>query len=148
VKIQHTYKRVVSRLEIVKDSTTTLSSPHTAYDFVRLILENEPQEVFLAILLDSKHKPTAVVEVSRGTLTASLVHPREVFGPVLRIGTAQAIIIAHNHPSGDPMPSEEDKQITMQLREAGNLLDVPVLDHIIIGKRASSFSFMDAGLLK
>lgn len=140
-----TYRKVVSRIELVRESIAeTLSSPVTVVDYIRPLLEDQPQEVFLVILMDSKQKPTAVVEVSKGTLGASLVHPREVFGPVLRIGTAISIIVAHNHPSGDPTPSQEDVAITKRLKEAGNLLGVPVMDHIIIG-HTTHYSFLQHG---
>lgn len=82
------------------------------------------------------------MEISRGTLTASLVHPREVFGPAIRMGAA-AIILAHNHPSGDTTPSEEDQTVTKRIHEAGMLLGVPLLDHVIIGAGGSYASFRE-----
>jgi DNA repair protein RadC len=83
--------------------------------------------------------------VSVGSLNASIVHPREVYKPALATSSA-AIVIAHNHPSGDPSPSREDREVTRALAEAGRLLDVPLHDHVIIGADAY-FSFRDAGLL-
>jgi DNA repair protein RadC len=73
--------------------------------------------------------------VSQGTLTSSLVHPREVFGPAVR-EEPRALIVAHNHPSGDPEPSEEDLAVTRRLVEAGKILGVPLLDHVVIGDRS------------
>jgi len=84
-------------------------------------------------------------KVSEGTLNASLVHPREVFHPAI-IDTAASIILVHNHPSGETNPSQEDKNITYRLVEAGKLLNIPILDHIIIGA-TNYFSFKEKGLL-
>ena len=89
--------------------------------------------VFVALLLDGRHQVFAYAEVSRGTMTASLVHPREVYGPALRMSAA-AVIVAHNHPSGDPEPSSEDIEVTRRLRDAGKLLGVPLLDHVVLGE--------------
>jgi DNA repair protein RadC len=95
-------------------------------------LSKEAVEVFGVLLLDGKHKVIGWAETSRGTVNCSLVHPREVFGPALRMG-ATCIIVAHNHPSGDPAPSVEDIKVTERLIEAGKLLGVPLMDHVIIG---------------
>jgi DNA repair protein RadC len=93
------------------------------------------KEVFLALLLDSKNRLIREVQISEGSLNASIVHPREVFAPVLR-ESAAAVLFVHNHPSGDPTPSREDLDITARLREVGELMGVRVLDHIIIGNGA------------
>ena len=90
------------------------------------------QEVFAVVTLDTKNQITGIVEVTRGTLDASLVHPREVFAPAIA-ATASSIILAHNHPSGDPTPSREDISVTQRLTECGTLLGIDVLDHIIVG---------------
>lgn len=92
-----------------------------------------PIEVFGLLLLNGKHVPFAWCVVSQGTLTGSLVHPREVFGPALRLGAA-AVVVVHNHPSGDPTPSREDRDVTRRLDQAGELLGVPLLDHVVIGR--------------
>jgi DNA repair protein RadC len=99
-------------------------------------------ETFHAVLLDQKHRVLRTVEISRGTLTASLVHPREVYRPVIL--EAAAVIFVHNHPSGDPTPSKEDLEITRCLREVGDLVGVRVLDHVIIGC-GRYCSFVDDG---
>jgi len=91
------------------------------------------QETFLALLLDGKHRLLRTVRVSEGTLTTSLVHPREVFRTAVR-ESAAAVIAVHNHPSGDPEPSQEDAEVTRRLREAGVLLGIPLLDHVIVGE--------------
>lgn len=97
-------------------------------------LRDADRERFLALLLDGRHRVMREVAVSEGTLTASLVHPREVFRPALREGAA-ALVLVHNHPSGDPTPSAEDREVTDRLARAGELLGVRVLDHVIVAER-------------
>jgi DNA repair protein RadC len=92
--------------------------------------------------MNNRHRVIGWAVVSVGTVNSSLVHPREVFGPAIRMGSS-AILLAHNHPSGDPEPSIEDKQVTKRLLEAGELLGVPVLDHIIIGSEGSYVSLRE-----
>ena len=96
-------------------------------------LRDATRERFLALLLDGRHRVIREVEISRGTLTASLVHPREVFRPALRDGAA-ALVVAHNHPSGDPTPSAEDRRVTARLARAGELLGVRLLDHVVVAE--------------
>jgi len=91
------------------------------------------REVFYVLLLDGRNRLRAEVRVSEGTLTTALVHPREVFGPAVRLGAA-ALVLVHNHPSGDPSPSSEDLALTERLRQAGELLGIRVLDHVVIGQ--------------
>ncbi len=90
------------------------------------------KERFVALLLDARHRLLRLERVSEGTLTSSVVHPREVFGPALREGAA-AVVVAHNHPSGDPTPSTEDREVTLRLAEAGRLVGVSLLDHVVVG---------------
>lgn len=97
-------------------------------------LRHEKREHFVAILLNSKNGVLRVAPIHIGTLTNSLVGPREVFREAIREG-ASSIIVAHNHPSGDPTPSPEDIEVTKRLVEVGKMLDIPVLDHVIIGYR-------------
>ncbi len=95
------------------------------------------EEVFWALLLDTKNRLTRPpIVISQGTLNASLAHPREVFREAIRSACA-SLVLAHNHPSGDPTPSAEDVRVTRQLVESGRLVDIHVLDHIIIGRRQS-----------
>lgn len=101
-----------------------------AVDLARSV--DDGKEHFWVVLLDAKLQYLMHTLISTGTLSSSLVHPREVFGPALREG-ASSIIVTHNHPSGDPTPSAEDVRLTRQLVEAGRLLDVPIHDHIIVG---------------
>jgi len=102
-----------------------------------------PREHFIVVLLDNKHRKLKEVQVSQGSLTASLVHPRDVFVPVVREAAA-AVVFVHNHPSGDPTPSREDIEITRRLREVGDLVGVRVLDHIVVG-HGCYVSFVDDG---
>jgi len=97
-------------------------------------LRFEKREHFVAVLLDSKAVVLRVVTIHIGTLNMSLVGPREIFREAIREG-ASSVIVAHNHPSGDPTPSPEDIEVTGQLVEVGRMLDIPVLDHVIIGER-------------
>lgn len=97
-------------------------------------LRDIPHEQFHLLLLDGRHRVLREVMASRGTLTASLVHPREVFRPALREGAA-ALVVVHNHPSGDPSPSAEDREVTRRLVQGGSLLGVPLLDHVVVAER-------------
>jgi len=104
-----------------------------------------PKEHFVTILLDTRHRSLGLEIVSIGSLSASLVHPREVFRPAILQGAA-SVILAHNHPSGDPSPSEEDLDITQRLIRVGQLVGIEVLDHLILG-RGRPFSMREAGLI-
>lgn len=104
-------------------------------DVSRLLMENMrflQKEKFCTLLLNTKHEVMNVEEISVGSLNASIVHPREVFIPAIK-KSSSAIILVHNHPSGDPTPSKEDIQITKRLIESGALIGISVLDHVIIG---------------
>jgi DNA repair protein RadC len=106
-------------------------SPALVYELMSSEIAGLAQETFHVLLLDGKHRLRRRQRVSEGTLTTSLVHPREVFGPAIREGAA-ALICVHNHPSGDPEPSREDLEVTRRLIEAGRLLGVPLLDHVVV----------------
>ena len=106
-------------------------------DVVALIgkrLRDEAREHFVVILLNARHEAIAVETISIGSLNASIVHPREVFRPAV-LASAASIIVAHNHPSGDPEPSEEDLSITRRLSEVGEILGIGLLDHVVIARR-------------
>jgi DNA repair protein RadC len=107
------------------------------------LLADEKRETFHAVLLDSKNRLVDKIRISEGSLGASLVHPREAFRPAVREAAA-SVLFLHNHPSGDPRPSEEDRRVTQRLRRAGDLLGIPVLDHIVVG-RNDYYSFADNG---
>lgn len=110
----------------------TIRDPRDAARFVRGVVDDDAREHFVALLLDGRHRPIGYQVVSVGTATASLVHPREVFQAAVSLG-ACGLIVAHNHPSGDPTPSPEDREVTRRLAQAGRLLGVPLLDSIVIG---------------
>lgn len=107
-------------------------------------LQNETKEYFLALHLDGKNRIVCVDMVSQGSLNQSIVHPRETFKTAL-LSSAAVIILMHNHPTGDPTPSPEDIEITKRLKEAGDILGIRILDHIIIG--STYYSFTERGLL-
>ena len=108
-----------------------LTSPMQVYEFLS-DLEHLDREVFYSLHLDGKHHLVSCEEVSKGTLTCSLVHPREVYKGAI-LSSAGGLIVAHNHPSGDPSPSGEDRSVARRLYQAGELLGIPLLDSVIIG---------------
>jgi DNA repair protein RadC len=112
---------------------------------LRSVLHGRMKEVFLVVLLDAKNRAMRTERVSEGCLTWSVVHPREVFGPAVR-ESAGAVIVAHNHPSGDPTPSAQDVEVTARLMRVGEVLGIPLLDHIVVGRRRS-VSMRAQGLL-
>lgn len=103
-------------------------------------LEKAAEENFCALFLNTKNKIIGAAEVSHGTLNASLVHPRELFKKAL-FHNAASVIIGHNHPSGDPQPSQEDILILKKLKAAGEMMDIQILDQIIIGENGDFYSF-------
>ena len=96
-------------------------------------------EEFCIVTLDTKHRPIRIVRITRGTLTASLVHPREVFRPAI-VDCAGAIFLVHNHPSGDPTPSPEDRAVTRRLNQVAEIVGIRILDHLIIGDTVLSMA--------
>jgi len=124
----------------------TINSPTDSATLLQPFLQDEDRECFLVICLDTKNQPTAIHTVSTGTLNSSLVHPRELF-KVAILANSSTLIVAHNHPSGDPTPSREDMEVTKRLVEAGKILGIEVLDHIIIGSNSRYLSFKEKGLL-
>lgn len=138
--------------ETVADYATVerqqLRSPQAVIALCRAMqMEAWTQESFMVMLLDAQHCiiNRELIEITRGILDSSLVHPREVFRAAM-LGNAASVILVHNHPSGDPTPSTEDRMMTSQLVAAGTLLGIPVRDHIVIG-RGRHVSFAEAGWL-
>ncbi len=111
------------------------------FERYRYLVADYQVEVFLAVLLDVKNRRTQDVRVSTGILNGSLIHPREVFAPAVQ-ERAAAVLLVHNHPSGDPSPSPEDREVTKRLRSAGGIVGITVLDHVIIGEN-SFYSFRE-----
>jgi DNA repair protein RadC len=122
-----------------------LASPAAVRDYLRLRLADRPHEVFAVVFLDARHRVLDVVELFRGTLTQTSVYPREVVIEALARNAA-AVILTHNHPSGDPEPSRADEVLTQSLKAALALVDVRVLDHFVV-TRSTAFSFAERGLL-
>jgi DNA repair protein RadC len=124
--------------------TPVLASPADVYEWCA-DLRTADRERFVALYLDARHRVVRRRLVSVGTLTASLVHPREVLGPALR-ARAAALVVVHNHPSGDPEPSPEDCALTERLRDAARLLGLELLDHVVVG-RNGFVSLRERGVL-
>ena len=122
-----------------------IKNPEAVCKLISSTIKEKAKEHFKLILLNSRNKKIGISTISVGTLTTSLVHPREVFKEALA-HSAASVILAHNHPSGDPEPSEDDLKITRKLVESGKILGVEVIDHIIIGKN-NFYSFREKGLI-
>jgi DNA repair protein RadC len=130
-----------------------VNRPELIAEYLRSAFEENPmQESFWVILLNRKNKALGRIRITVGTLTSSLAHPREVFKPAI-LASASAVVVAHNHPSGDPAPSAADVLVTRQLREAAKVLDIDLLDHVIVGDAESDpngrgyYSFREAGVI-
>lgn len=136
------------RVTLVRDGRATMPAAPLltsvgAADVLRPLFADVDREQFLVCGLDAKHCIIGVNVVSMGSLTMSIVHPREVFKPLILMNAA-AWICAHNHPSGDPTPSQEDRQLTTRLRQGADLLGISLLDHLILTD-ARYYSFADQG---
>lgn len=115
-----------------KKTNGKITSAEDAFNYFHEHLRDEKQETFIVLMLNTKKHIIGEERISKGTLDSSIIHPREVFKTAIKNSTSR-IIIVHNHPSGDPTPSESDRQLTEKLIEAGELLGIIVLDHVIIG---------------
>lgn len=109
-----------------------ITSPLEAYEMMKGFLEEEDREKLISCFLDTKNQPLAINVVSIGSLSSSIVHPREIFKAAILCNSA-GIILFHNHPSGDPTPSEDDIKATARILECGKLIGIDLLDHIIVG---------------
>ena len=131
-------KRInIVSIKMVKESsflyqTRQILSPNDAYDMIKEQLQDLDREQFIIACLNTKNEPTNISIVSVGTLNKAIVHPREVFKTAI-LSNAANVIAFHNHPSGDTEPSQQDIQLTNRLYEAGELLGIKLLDHLIIG---------------
>ena len=124
---------------------TIIRRPEDTLPVLEAELSELAYERFIALALNTKNHVTAVLPVSSGSLNASIVHPRELFQRAI-LANCASLILAHNHPSGDPAPSPEDLALTRKLIDAGLLLDIPVLDHIVLGY-GRFVSFKERGLI-
>ena len=142
-ELRISYQPTEHRIDI--DGRRAITTADTAAAILRPLLEDEACEVFAVLLLNTKHRPIGVYIASRGTLDATLIHPRDVFKAAV-LANAAAVITAHNHPSGDPAPSPEDLAAWRRLDHAGSILGIDTLDHLIISHDAPTFSARAAGI--
>jgi DNA repair protein RadC len=131
--------------EEVRSEDERVTTPRDVYRRFELRLRDLRQEEFHVLLLNTQNAVIRELMITRGILDASVVHPREVFAPAL-VEAAAAVILVHNHPSGDPTPSPADREVTRQLVEAGRVLGIYVRDHVIVGN-GRYVSFLDLGLI-
>lgn len=131
--------RLLAALELGRRAVTEktvpgslVKGPADVFELMGPRLRDLRQEEFHAVLLNTRHRLITDLLITRGILDASLIHPREVFRSAITEGAA-GVIVVHNHPSGDPTPSEEDRAVTVQLADAGRALGIPLLDHVIVG---------------
>lgn len=141
----------VVRVEMVKErtvnfTTNKISSPRDAALILADFLAGVDREHLVVLCLDSKNKVNAINVVGVGTLSSALVHPREVFKPAI-LSNAAAVLVGHNHPSGDPTPSKEDMEIAKRLEEAGKILGIELLDSLVVGDDGIFVSMKERGLL-
>jgi DNA repair protein RadC len=120
------------RVRLKEKRKEKIESAKDAFNLFEEKLKSKKQEHFYTILLNTKNNVISIQKISQGILDASIIHPREIFNPAIR-NSASRIILIHNHPSGDPTPSQEDLEITKKLKESGELIGIEVLDHVIIG---------------
>ena len=166
VAYQTAYGTAEVRLSVVREDTLAAVVPaeqpmcnraELACGFFRDHIAKHPlfdgeKECFIVLMLDRRNRMKGWNFVTLGTQTQCLAHPREVFRAAI-VGAAAAVICMHNHPSGDPSPSAADVQLTRQMREAGNAVDIDVLDHVVVGRSGADplgkgyYSFSEAGLL-
>jgi len=132
-------------LEVRLRPGVALHSGADVASVVRESVRGSRRETFFALLLDARHRVLALRVVSTGSLQEAPVHPREVFAAAVREGAA-AVVVAHNHPSGDPTPSREDRAITERLRRAGELLGIELLDHVVV-RDDRAYSFAEDGFV-
>lgn len=144
MKIIPVYGVMLVRDASLKVPDKCADHPAAVAEILRAHIGPADREHFVALFVSARKQIVGINTVSVGTLSASLVHPRELFKPAILIGAA-AMLVGHNHPSGDEQPSPEDRETTRRLVQAGQILGIPLLDHIIIGE--GFFSFRESGLL-
>jgi DNA repair protein RadC len=145
------YRIPIYQVRLVRDGSQPaerkqVNTPRIAVEVLQRYLDGVDREHFVVLLLDTQNRIIGIHTVTVGTLDASLIHPREVFKPAF-LANAASLILAHNHPSGDPAPSPEDRSVTRQLVAAGLTLGLEVRDHLILGEFARYYSFLEAGAL-
>lgn len=138
------YQVQLKRAGCVRE-TEKITSPYDITRLIRLYLEGADRENFVVVMLDTKNHVIGITTVSVGSLDTAIVHPREVFKPAI-LANAATVVLAHNHPSGDPTPSPDDVAVTRKLQEAGDMIGIEVLDHVIIGDTRHT-SLKERGLM-
>ncbi len=130
--------KLAAALELAKRAVATtatsavhITSPGDGFQYLKK-LRYCPTEIFVVVLMNTKNRIMKTVTIAKGSLSSAVTHPREIFAPGVALHAA-SILVAHNHPSGDPYPSQEDRNLTRALEEAGNVLGIPLLDHLVIG---------------
>jgi DNA repair protein RadC len=138
------------RVALEQVDRIALDSPQLLYDHFAPQLAHLNQEKLMVVLLNTRLHMVAAVEISSGTVSQRLAHPREILHPVVN-RNAYAFFLMHNHPSGDPSPSNQDQQLTTRIRDASELLQIRFIDHVIIGRpgvgRSPYYSFRESGLI-
>lgn len=119
----------------IEHARTTIVKPEDVFDLVRARVAHIAQELFFVLGMDIRNGALDLVEVARGSVLGVEVHPREIFRPLIRMAAAGAVLI-HNHPTGDPTPSEQDIELTRRLRTVGDVVGIPIIDHVVIGANA------------
>lgn len=148
---EDTLRRIdIISIRQVKDKTIDygdirLTSPQEVFKLAKFFMEEADREMMIVIALDTRKKPNSISVVSIGTISASLVHPREVFKSAI-LSNAASIILVHNHPSGECSPSQEDTLLTERIKSAGELMGIELVDHLVLGD-ASFFSYKAEGRL-
>lgn len=141
---------LAARLSTESVQREKIDSPERVFQLLGTEMRSLSKESLRVVLLDTRYQLMRVEEISRGTVNESIAHPRDIFEPVVT-AVAYAFVLVHNHPSGDPAPSEADRRLTTRLAEGARLLQVQMLDHVILGwadnGRSPWFSFKQAGLL-
>ena len=122
------------------------STPKDAVEISRKVIGDADRELILVICLDAKNQINAINVAGMGSVSCAVVHPREIFKPVI-LSNAERIIFVHNHPTGDTTPGKDDRETTEMLKKAGKVLDIPLIDSLIIGDDGAYYSFANAGEL-
>ena len=147
----NSYRIPMYKISMIRDGSVcaerqTVTSSRDVLPILRDYFAHHDREEMLCVLLDAKHRITGLHTVSIGSMSFAIVHPRETFKAAI-VSNCAAVILAHNHPSGDPTPSQEDRALTTRLKDCGELLGIPVLDHLVIGDDGRYVSFADMGQL-
>jgi DNA repair protein RadC len=143
------YRKYLIRLQVVRETKADIGqigSPKEVVECIRKELQSLDREYIVAVLLDSRINVVGIEEVSKGTLNSALLCSREVY-KAATLCNARSIILLHNHPSGDPTPSEEDIKITKRLKNAGDIMGIELLDHITVGSDGTYVSMKARGVL-